>query len=94
MHAHARVCARVHTHTHPVQTDRGEGQCCLTEIFLEEEYPEFAFEGRESSRELDVLQDIFLYFIFWRYGLPLTHTQNLKKSKNRSPSTGSQPRSG
>ena len=22
-----------HTHTHTVQTDRGEGQCCLTEIF-------------------------------------------------------------
>jgi len=25
--------AHTHAHTHAVQTDRGKGQCCLTEIF-------------------------------------------------------------
>ena len=40
MHAHAHICTHMHahiqthTHTHTVQTDRGEGQCCLTEILL------------------------------------------------------------
>ena len=43
---HTRTHARTHTHT---QTDRGEGQCCLTEIFWEQKCLEFAFEGRESS---------------------------------------------
>ena len=45
-------------HPHTVQTDRGEGQCCLTEIFSEEKCLEFAFEGIESSRVLDVLEEI------------------------------------
>ena len=38
------------THTRTVQTDRGDGQCCLAEIFGEEKCLEFAFAGRESSR--------------------------------------------
>ena len=32
--AHACTHTYTHTHTHTVQTDRGEGQCCLTEILL------------------------------------------------------------
>ena len=52
MHTHT------HTHTHTVQTDRGDGQCCLVEIFREDKCPEFAFEGRESSRVPDVLGEI------------------------------------
>ena len=52
MHTHT------HTHTHTVQTDRGDTQCCLAEIFWEEKCPEFAFEGKESSRVPDVLGKI------------------------------------
>ena len=48
-HTHARTHVRTHTHTHMVQIDRGEGQCCLTEIFGEEKCLEFAFEGRENG---------------------------------------------
>ena len=48
---HARTHAHTHTHTHTVQTNRGEGQCCLTEIFWEEKCLEFAFEGRERVVE-------------------------------------------
>ena len=33
-HRRTRMHAHIHTHTHTVQTDRGEGQCCLTEILL------------------------------------------------------------
>ena len=43
---------RTHTRTHTIQTDRGEGQCCLTEIFWEEKCLEFAVEGRESAWRL------------------------------------------
>ena len=39
-----------HTHTHTVQTDRDDGQCCLSEIFWEEKCLEFAFEWWESNR--------------------------------------------
>ena len=51
MHAHACTPACTHTHTlsHTVQSNNGAGQCCLVKIFREEKYPEFAFEGRESS---------------------------------------------
>ena len=56
MHAHARTHAHTHTHTHThmhiVQTDMGEGQCCLTEIFGDEKCLEF---GRGNSRVPDVL---------------------------------------
>ena len=57
MHVHTHACTHTlththtHTHTHTtihtVQTDRGEGQCCLTEISGEEKCLEadFAFEG-------------------------------------------------
>ena len=47
IHTHARTHAHMHarTHAHIVQTDRGEGQSLLTEIFGEEKC--FAFEGRE-----------------------------------------------
>ena len=55
---HARTHTQAHTHTHAVQTDRGEGQCCLTEIFGEENCLEFAFEGRERSRVPDVFGGI------------------------------------
>ena len=48
--------AHTHTHTHIVQTDSGEGQCCLTGIFGEKKWClEFAFEVGESSRVLDTL---------------------------------------
>ena len=57
-HTHARTHARAHTHTHIVQTDTGEGQCVLTEIFCKEKCLEFASEGRESSRVPDVLEEI------------------------------------
>ena len=30
------TCVHAHTYKHIVQTDRDEGQCCLTEIFGEE----------------------------------------------------------
>ena len=50
-HTHMHAC----THTRTVQTDRGDGQCCLAEIFGEEKCLEFAFEGRKSSRVPDVL---------------------------------------
>ena len=40
------------------QASRGEGQCCLAEIFREEKCLEFAFEGRESSRAADGLGEI------------------------------------
>ena len=43
-HTHART--RTHAHTHTVQNDRGDGQCCLAEIFSEEKCLEFAFKGR------------------------------------------------
>ena len=49
---------KTHTHKHTVQTDRGEEQCCLTEIFGEENCLEFAFEGIESSRVPDILGKI------------------------------------
>ena len=42
-------------HTHIVQMDRGEGQCCLIKIFGEESIFEFVFEGRYSSRVPEVL---------------------------------------
>ena len=42
--------------THTLQTDRGEGQCCLIKIFAEEKCLEFVFEGRES-RVPDVLEE-------------------------------------
>ena len=62
MHACARTRtharAHTHTHTHIVQTDTGEGQCVLTEIFCKEKCLEFASEGRESSRVPDVLEEI------------------------------------
>ena len=58
MHAHAHMHAHTHTHTHIVQTNRRAGQCCLVKIFREEKCPEFAFEGRESSRVPDVLGEI------------------------------------
>ena len=51
----------VHTHTHTVQTDRGEGQCCLTELVGEEICLELAFEGKESSRVPDVTDFFFFY---------------------------------
>ena len=41
-----------------VQTDRGVGQCCLTDIFREVKCLKFDFEGRESSRMPDVLGKI------------------------------------
>ena len=34
---------QTHTHTHTVQDDRGDGQCCLAEIFWEEKCLESAF---------------------------------------------------
>ena len=40
------------------QASRGEGQCCLAEIFREEKCLESAFEGRENSRVPDVLGEI------------------------------------
>ena len=40
------------------QASRGEGQCCLAEIFREEKCLETAFEGRESSRVPNVLGEI------------------------------------
>ena len=52
------TCMPAHTHTRTVQTDRGDGQCCLAEIFGEEKCLEFAFEGRESSRVPGVLGKI------------------------------------
>ena len=49
LHAGSNITTcKMHTHTHTVQTGRGEGQCCLTEIFGEEKCLEFAFEGGES----------------------------------------------
>ena len=58
IHAPPTPSTHTHTHTHTVQTDRGEGQCCLTKIFLEEKCLEFDFEGRKSSRVPDVLGEI------------------------------------
>ena len=51
---HKHICTHhtqthMHTCTHILQMDRGEGQCCLTEIFGEEKCLEFAFEERENS---------------------------------------------
>ena len=40
------------------QASRGEGQCCLAEIFREEKCLECAFEGRESSRVPHILGEI------------------------------------
>ena len=61
MHMHTCMHTRMHTHTHThiVQTNRRAGQCCLVKIFREEKCPEFAFEGRESSRVPDVLGRLF-----------------------------------
>ena len=64
-HAHARTHARTrtraythtHTRTRTVQTDRGKVQCCLTQIFWEAKYADFAFEGRGSSGVSDVLKE-------------------------------------
>ena len=53
-HTYTDTYTHTHTHTHTAQTDRGEGQCCLTEIFRQE----FTFEERESSRVPDVLGKI------------------------------------
>ena len=55
---HARPHARTHARPHTLQTDRGEGRCCLAELILRRECLEFAFEGRESSRVSDVLAEI------------------------------------
>ena len=52
-HSLSLSLSHTHTYTHIVQTDWGEGQCCLTEIFGEEKCLEFAFEGKESSRVPD-----------------------------------------
>ena len=52
MHTHT------HTHAHTVQTDGSEGQRGLTEIFWEEKCFELTFEGRESGRVPDVLEEI------------------------------------
>ena len=47
------------THTHTLYKLIGMKRwCCLTEIFWEEKYLEFAFEGRESSTVPDVLEEI------------------------------------
>ena len=32
-HTHTTPHTHTHTHTHTVQTDRGDGQCCVAEIF-------------------------------------------------------------
>ena len=40
------------------QASRGEWQCCLAEIFREEKYLEFAFEGRKSRKVPDVFGEI------------------------------------
>ena len=42
-----KMHTHTHTHTHTVQTDGNEGQCL-----------ELTFEGRESSRAPDVLEEI------------------------------------
>ena len=52
--SHTHTHTHAHTHTRIAQTDRGEGQCCLTEIFGQE----VTFEERESSRVPDVLGKI------------------------------------
>ena len=45
---------KMHTHTHTLYKLIGvKGQCCLTEIFWEEECLELAFEGRELELELE-----------------------------------------
>ena len=45
------ACERAHTHTrtHLIQTDSGERQSCVTEMFGAEKCLELALEGRESS---------------------------------------------
>ena len=57
-HTHTHAHAHTHTHTHTVQTDDTEGQCSFNEIFREEKCLELTFEGRESSRVPDVLEEI------------------------------------
>ena len=76
MHTHTHT----HAHTHTVQTDRGEGQCCLTEIFWEEKRLEFAFEGRESSlisrtRLFYRLSPIIMLFSIWGHWLSKMKTK-------------------
>ena len=88
MHAHASM--RACTHPHPGHTQRGEGQCCLTEIFWEEECLEFAFEERESSKVPDVLQDRFLHFYILYFGDMAYHWPTRRTS--RSPRTAPLPR--
>ena len=53
-----KMYTHTHTHTHTVQNDRGEGQCCLTEIFGEEKYLEFAFEGRKPRVLGEIVPDV------------------------------------
>ena len=59
-HTHTHVYTQT-LHTHIVQTDRGDGQCCLAEIFWEEKCLEFALDSwrkRVLSRVPDVLGEI------------------------------------
>ena len=42
-HMHTNTDTHIHTYTHIVQTDTGEKQRCLTELFGEEKCLQFAF---------------------------------------------------
>ena len=50
--SHVTAC-RMHTHS-----DKGEGQCYLTEISGAEKCLEFAFEGRECSSLWEIVPNV------------------------------------
>ena len=63
-HTHTHTHAHEHTHKHIVQTDRGEEQHWLNEIFGEEDRLEFVLEVRKKKERVavsgtDVLREIF-----------------------------------